>query len=139
MDYTHTFAQAKINEEVYIDPLKGFQRKDKQDLVFKLLKSLYGLKQALKILFDKISEGLKERGFVQSELHKCLFMKKNMICVVYVDDTIIVGPDSSAIEDMIKSLVIVSEEQCNVFELRDEGEVTPVKRSAGAINFSFGK
>ena len=72
VDYTNDFTQAEIGEEVYIEPPKGFQRKDKKDLVLKLLKSLYGLRQAPKSFFDKLSSGLLERGFVQSNLDKCL-------------------------------------------------------------------
>ena len=63
VDYTNTFLQADLNEEVYIDPPKGFLCKDKKDMVFRLLNSMYGLKQAPKSFFDKISEGLIERGF----------------------------------------------------------------------------
>ena len=77
MDYINAFAQAELKEGVYIEPPKRVQRKDKNDLIFKLFKSLYGLKQASKLLFDNISEVLEERGFVQSELDKCLFMKKS--------------------------------------------------------------
>ena len=40
-----------------------------------------------------------------------------------MDDTIIAGPDSSAIEEIISSLGIAREEQRHCFELRDEGEV----------------
>ena len=43
--------------------------------------------------------------------------------MIYVVDTIIFGPDSVAIEDMITSLGIASEEQRHVFEIRGEGEV----------------
>ena len=50
-------------------------------------------------------------------------MKKDMICVIYVDDTIVAGPDADALEEMIKSLGIVGEGQRHIFELLDEGEV----------------
>ena len=66
--------------------------KIKKDLVFRLLKIIYGLKQDPKSFFDKISEGLLERGFKQSKLDKYLFMKKDMICVIYIDDKMLSGP-----------------------------------------------
>ena len=88
------FVQADLYEEVYIEPPKGFLRKDKKDLVLRLLKTLYGLKQAPKSFFDKIPEGLIERGFEQSKLDKCLFMKKDIICVIYIDDTILAHLDA---------------------------------------------
>ena len=57
-DYSNAFTQAELKEEVYIESPEGFQRKDKRDLVLKLLKILYGLKQAPKSFFDKLSSGL---------------------------------------------------------------------------------
>ena len=42
--------------------------------------------------------GLLERGFIQFEIDTCLFMKRDMVFVVYVDDTIFAGPDINAIE-----------------------------------------
>ena len=50
-------------------------------------------------------------------------MKAGVICVINVDDTILAGPDSKAIEEVITSLGVENEEQQHKFELRDEGEV----------------
>ena len=108
---------------MYIEPPKGFLRKDKKDSVLRLLKSVYGLKQTPKSFFDKISEGFIERGLEQSKLDKRLFMKKDMLCVIYVDDTILAGLDDTSLEEAIKSLGVAEEEQHHTFELRDEGEV----------------
>ena len=66
VDYTNTFAQATLNEKVYIEQPKRFARKDNQDLVLNLLKILYGLKQAPKSFSDEISGEIIERGFTQS-------------------------------------------------------------------------
>ena len=123
VDYTNAFAQDDLKEEVYIEPPKGFLRKDKKDSVLRLLKSVHGLKQTPQSFFDKISEGFIERGLEQSKLDKRLFMKKDMLCVIYVDDTILAGLDDAALEEAIKSLGIAEEEQRHTFELRDEGEV----------------
>ena len=46
-----------------------------------------------------------------------------MICVVYVDDTIIAGPDANEIEELIASLEVAKDNQQHTFEVRDEGEV----------------
>ena len=123
VDYTNEFKQAELKEEVYIEPPKDFQRKEKKDLVVRLLKSLYGLKHAPKSFFDKLTLGLIERGFKQFNVDKCLFTNEDMICVVFLDDTIIAGLDLKALEDLISTLVIAEEEQFHSFELRDKGEV----------------
>ena len=45
--------------------------------------------------------GLLESGFYQSEIDKCLSMKRDMICEVYDYDTKFSGPDSNTIEEVI--------------------------------------
>ena len=118
VDYTNAFAQATLNEQVYIDsPRGGFSRKDKANKVLHLVKSLYGLKQAPKTFFDKLKRGLEQRGFTASILDPCLFMKHNMIVVVYVDDTIIAGPDPDEIEKLITDLGVADEEERETFML----------------------
>jgi hypothetical protein len=123
VDYTNAFAQAHLQEEVYIEPPRGFTGADGADKVLKLLKSLYGLKQAPKTFFEKLRAGLLERGFIQSNIDPCLFMKDGMMCVVYVDDTILCGPDGEALEAEIKGLGVNTLEQRHSFQLRNEGEV----------------
>ena len=125
VDYTNAFAQAKLNEQVYVEPPRGFLPKgiNNNEKVLHLQKSLYGLRQAPKTFFDKLSSGLKERGFKQSAIDPCLFFKNQMICVVYVDDTIIAGPDGKEIEKEIHDLGVSKNEQQHKFELRNEGEV----------------
>ena len=123
VDYTNAFAQADLVEEVYIESPKGFGRKDGIDMVLRLIKSLYGLKQAPKSFYDKLKSGLIERGFTQSNIDPCLFIKHNMIYLIYVDDTIITGPDAEAIEALIKDLGVKSDDHMHTFELHDEGAV----------------
>ena len=45
------------------------------------------------------------------------------MCVIYVDDTILAGPDPLALDSLITDLGISSDEHRNSFDLRDEGEV----------------
>ena len=80
VDYTNAFCQAEIQEEIYIDPPKGFGGVDKIHKVLKLLKILHGLKQAPNTFFDKLQAGLLEMNFVQSQVDKYLFMKGNIVC-----------------------------------------------------------
>ena len=123
VDCTSAFTQADLNEKVYIEFPKSFLRREKRDMVLPLIKSLYGLKQAPRSLYDKLSAELLERGFIKSEINKCLFMKKSLINIVYVDDTIITIPISEPIDDFINRLGIANEEQFHVFELHYEGEI----------------
>jgi hypothetical protein len=104
VDCTNAFAQAKMKETVYIEAPKLYGPKSGKDSVVLLLKSLYGIKQAPRTFYEKFRDGILERGFTQSEIDPCLFMKKDCMCVVYVDDTIFAGPDALLLEREIKSL-----------------------------------
>ena len=91
--------------------------------VLKLLKSFYGLKQTPKTFFDKLKVGLLERNFVQSEVDQCIFMKGDLIFLVYVDDTILAGPNMDDINKEITGLGVSDEDQVHSFQLRDKGQV----------------
>jgi hypothetical protein len=122
VDYTNAFAQAELTEETYVNPPKNFAPGNGTDLVLHLIKSLYGLKQAPKTLFEKLRDGILQRGFVQSIHDPCLFMKKDLICVIYVDGTICAGPDAAKLQEEIKSLGVSNFVEQHKFEVRDEGE-----------------
>jgi hypothetical protein len=123
VDYMNAFTQAEMGETVYVEPPRLFGPRSGKDLVLLLLKSLYGLKQAPRTFYEKLCEGLIERGFEQSAIDPCLFMKAGCIFVVYVDDTIFDGPDADKLAAEIKSLGVSSDENQHSFQLRDEGEV----------------
>ena len=72
--------------------------------VYKLLKNLYGLKDADKTWFDFLKKGLISRGWQQSAIDTCLFTKKGIVLIVYVDYAILISPDKSLIDLEIKSL-----------------------------------
>ena len=84
---------------------------------------MYGLKQAPKTFFDKLKAVLLERNFVQSQIDKCLFMKGNIICLVYVDDKILCVPNLDEINEEIRGLRTKGEDQVHSFQLKDEGQV----------------
>ena len=82
VDYTNAFAQAELKEEVYVECSRLFGPQSGTDKVLRLLKSLYGFRQAPRTYFEKLMAGLEERGWNQSEIDPCLFMKSGMMCIV---------------------------------------------------------
>ena len=124
VDYTNAFVQAELKEEVYMEYPRMFGPKSGIDCVLKLRKSLYGLRQAPRTFFEKLKAGLEERNWKQSAIDPCLFLKRGLICVVYVDDTIFAGADVPALEREITALGISTKEQRHTFHLRNEGSVS---------------
>ena len=56
MDVKSTFLNGEIEEEIYKDQPKGFSFKDKEILVSKLPKTIYRLKQWLRVWYKKIDQ-----------------------------------------------------------------------------------
>ena len=109
---------------MYVECPRLFGPTSGKDKVLHLRKSLYGLRQAPRTFFEKLKEGLLERGWIQSEIDPCLFLKLGMICVVYVDDTIFGSLKIADLDAEISSLGISTADQKHTFALRDEGEVS---------------
>ena len=78
----------------------GFQRQG-ENLVCRLNKSLYGLKQASRQWFAKFSIAIQGVGFIQSKTDYSLFTCKKgksfTALLIYVDDNLITGNDPNAI------------------------------------------
>ena len=108
VDYNNAFVQAELNEEVFVELPKDFYAigddGSEENVVLQLIKSLYGLKQSPLKWFQKLCSGLKARGFKQSAIDPCLFLKDDIVCVVYVDDCLFFSPEESVIDNMVNDL-----------------------------------
>lgn len=78
MDVYNTFLQGDLFEQVYITLPPGFASQGEHK-VFRLLKSLYGLKQASRQWNLKLTNALIHSGFTQSKLDYSLFTKTNTV------------------------------------------------------------
>ena len=101
IDYTAAFVQAPIDTDVYIEMPRMFSTPGK---VWKLKKSIYGLKQSPRNYFLHLKEKLERLGFTQSNADPCLFISTTVICLVYVDDALLVYKDQSAVDDLTKRM-----------------------------------
>jgi hypothetical protein len=82
----------------------------------KLLKNLYGQKQAGRVWHVYLVEGLIDRHSKQSIVDNCVFSKKITMLLVYVDDAIIYSTSSKVIDKIIASLK-------KDYNVTDEGEI----------------
>ena len=95
MDVKTTFLHGDLEEEIYMKQPEGFAVKGKKELVCKLKKSLYGLKQSRKMWYQKFDAFIRGLGFTRSKADHCVYFKLIGDCVIYlvlyVDDMLLVG------------------------------------------------
>ena len=95
MDVKTAYLNAPIDCEIYLDQPEGFQieNKDGKRLVYKLNKSLYGLKQSGRNWNTVLHTYLVESNFVQNQSDTCVYTMSNdnetIYILVWVDDLII--------------------------------------------------
>ena len=99
VDYTDAFIQAPIDCDVFVEMPRGFLQKGK---VLHLNKGLYGLCQSSRNFFLYLKQTLEKCGMKQrNDLDPCLFIGRNTICLVYVDDCIFFSPSKDHIDKLI--------------------------------------
>ena len=76
----------------------------KSEYVLKLKKSIYGLKQAPLLWFKMLEKSLLDCGFKASKQGLCMFMKKGLVALVYVDNALFFGTTDAIIDNMIANL-----------------------------------
>eukprot|EP00956_Cyclotella_meneghiniana_P016664 scaffold26464_cov80-Cyclotella_meneghiniana.AAC.2 len=119
-DITAAFVHAELppEEEVYIHQPRGFiaPGTSTKTHVLKLKRALYGLKQAPRHFFKYLSSHLEKHRLVQSRFDPCLFIGKEVIVIVYMDDLLIYSKTRDPIVNLIEKL------QHDGIKLREEGE-----------------
>jgi hypothetical protein len=82
--------------------------KGKKDLVCKLKKSLYGLKQSPRMWYQNFDTYILGLGFVRSRADQCVYSKQIgnhfIYVVLYVDDMLLVGNNMDVIKEVKSQL-----------------------------------
>nr|GEV46506.1 putative ribonuclease H-like domain-containing protein [Tanacetum cinerariifolium] len=125
IDVKSSFLYGEIEEEVYVTQPKGFEDLYNPKHVYRVVKALYGLHQAPRAWYARLSTFLLKHHYRRGTIDKTLFIKKDsrhiILVQVYVDD-IIFGSMNKA--------------WCDEFEVLMKGEF---KMSAmGELTFFLG-
>ena len=76
VDFVLAFPQANIEHDMYMELPAGIIPKDRnKDYVLLLRKNLYGQKQASRVFYLYLREGLEKIGFRVSKIDECLFIE----------------------------------------------------------------
>ena len=92
MDVATAFLNGKLKEEVYMKQPEGFVTKGHEHLVFRLKRSIYGLKQSSRCWNTVLDKKLKKMGFVQTDSDPCIYVATEgemFVIAVHVDDIVL--------------------------------------------------
>ena len=117
IDFTLAFPQEDVKVPIYLHTPQGIDfGDDSHKTVLMLKKNLYGLRDAGRTWWEHLSEGLIELGFHQTQTDQCVFIKDDVIILIYVDDCIIISKNKQSI---IKTLELLRKS----YTITDEGEM----------------
>jgi Reverse transcriptase (RNA-dependent DNA polymerase) len=93
LDVKNIFFQGTLEEEIYIVLPVDYIQEDNSNLVCRLNKLIYGLKQSARVWYEKLSSYLIFYIFLTSNVNHSLFCKINenftIMVLVHADDIII--------------------------------------------------
>lgn len=93
LDVKSIFINGELEKEVYVTQPVGFINKDKPNLVYKLSKAFYRLRQTPRAWNSRLEKCLKDLGLVRCPQEYVVYTRKkneNLLIVrIYVDDLIV--------------------------------------------------
>ncbi|GJV53952.1 ribonuclease H-like domain, reverse transcriptase, RNA-dependent DNA polymerase [Tanacetum coccineum] len=102
LDVKSAFLHGDLKEEVYVTQPEGFIKRQDNGKVYRLIKALYGLRQAPRAWNIKLDNTLKSLDFKKCALEQAIYTKTSkdstLLIGVYVDDLIITGTPKKEID-----------------------------------------
>nr|GEV43306.1 ribonuclease H-like domain, reverse transcriptase, RNA-dependent DNA polymerase [Tanacetum cinerariifolium] len=102
LDVKSAFLHGDLKEEVYVTQPEGFIKRQDNGKVYRLIKVLYGLRQAQRAWNIKLDNTLKSLDFKKCALEQDIYTKTSkdstLLIGVYVDDLIITGTPKKKID-----------------------------------------
>ena len=128
LDVELAFIESEIDSEIYMTLPKGATQTSTDSkraaVVVRLLRSLYGLKQAGELWYTRVKSILLSDGYTCLKHDKCIFIKRDnetgelTIVICYVDDVLYIGNSQRQITQSINHF------RKNVTAITNMGNVT---------------
>jgi hypothetical protein len=124
MDMKTTFLHGDLEEQIYMEQPKGYSQPGHEHLVYKLKKSLYGLKHSPRQWYKGFDSYMIRIGYMRCEYDCCVYVKSLddgsfIFLLLYVDDMLIAV---RSIMEVNKLKVLLSRE----FDMKDLGIVEKI-------------
>jgi len=130
VDFVLAFPQADIECDMYMEiSAGGHLGASRRTKCLKLIKNLYGQKQAGCVWNQHMHDGLVARGFEQSEVDMCVYYRESVTLMMYTDDGIFMVPNQSDIDYCFNLLTTqfvhpITKVKHRAFKMTDEGDVS---------------
>jgi hypothetical protein len=115
-----TFLHGDLEEKIYMKQYEGFAIKGNKYLVYKLKRSLSGLKKTPRMWYQHFDTHILRLGFVRSKIDHCVYSKEEGSCFIYallyVDDMLLV-------ENIMDTIKEVKNKLSSKFNMKDIGVV----------------
>ena len=94
MDVKTAFLYSDLEEQIYMEQPEGFTQPEKEHLICKLKRSLYGLKQSPRQWYKQFDSYMIQIGYSHCEYDCCVYVKcldddSFIFLLLYVDDMLI--------------------------------------------------
>ncbi|GKB49316.1 retrovirus-related pol polyprotein from transposon TNT 1-94 [Tanacetum coccineum] len=124
LDVKTAFLHGNLEEEIYMLQPEGFKQKGKENLVYKLNKSLYDLKQAPRCWYKRFDSFIMSLEYNRLHADLCAYFKRFenddfIILLLYVDDMLAAGPNKDRINKLKAQLA-------REFEMKDTGPTNKI-------------
>lgn len=129
MDVKTAFLYGYLNETIYMAQPEGYIDSRFPNKVCKLIKCIYGLKQASRMWYERFNTYLVKNGFTKGAVDSNIYIKRELvhekfvILALYVDNSIIISNDLLFLNNTKKLLA-------SGFEMTDEG---PIEHGDGCL------
>ncbi|KAE8686874.1 cytochrome P450 71A9-like [Hibiscus syriacus] len=119
MDVKTAFLHGDLEEQIYMRQPEGFTQPGNEHLVYRLKKSLYGLKQSPRQWYKRFDSYMITIGYNRYEYDCCVYVKSLdngsfIFLLLYVDDMLITAKN---MDDVIGLKTLLSQE----FDMKDLG------------------
>lgn len=106
IDVETAFLNPNLDREIFIKPPEGYQTlfSNKSNMLIKIKKGLYGLKQAANLWYHDAAGTMLEMGLKRTSSDACVFTGKGIIIVMHVDDFQIFAESKAKTEWFIKGM-----------------------------------
>ena len=110
VDVKTAFLYGKLEEEIYMRQPEGFVIPGKEHKVYRLLRAIYGLKQASRAWYMELVKSLKLLGFKRLQTDAGIFIFRDergnfVVVIAYVDDILFAGPNRKLVDSKKKEFM----------------------------------